>query len=124
MAKTREAPAGTRRIKHVRAARLQEIQAYVLENMRQQSLSIHAVASRHGLSATYVRDLFAADGTSFSEFLMRQRLAAAHMMLRDTRFADRSVGMIAVEVGFGSVTSFNRVFQNRYGVKPAQMREG
>ena len=114
---------GATRTNHVRAARLHEIQAYILDNLRQQTLSIHGVASRHGLSAAYVRGLFAAEGTTFAEYLRQQRLAAAYLMLSDMRSADRSVSMIAFAVGFGSVTYFNRVFQNRYGMKPTQLRE-
>ena len=55
--------------------------------------------------------------------MLQWRLAVAHMMLSDTRIADRSVGTIAFKVGFGSVTTFNRVFKKRCGVKPDQVNE-
>ena len=89
-----------------------------------QSPWIHDVAGRHGLSVVYVRELFAAEDATFSDFFVLQwRLAIAHMMLSDTRIADRSVGTIAFKVGFGSVTTFNRVFKKRCGVKPDQVNE-
>jgi len=43
-------------------------------------------------------------------------------MLRDARFADRTINAIVFEVGFGDVANFNRAFRRRYGVKPSDMR--
>jgi AraC-like DNA-binding protein len=122
VAKAGQIRAGATRINDVRAARLREIQTYILDNLRQQSLSIRGVASRHGLSVAYVRELFAADGTTF-------RVSAAAAPRRRAYYAERCavcrprVGTIAFGVGFGSATCFDRVFKNRYGVKPAQLRE-
>lgn len=106
----------------VRAARLREIKSYILDNLRQHGLSIHGVASRHSISAGYVRQLFAAEGTTFTEFVLQQRLAAAATMLRDPHFADRSVTAIAFEAGFGDIAYFNRIFRRRLGKKPGDAR--
>ena len=106
----------------VRAARLNEIRGYILDNLRQHGLSIHAVANRHGISVSYVRQLFAAEGTTFSEFVLQQRLSAADAMLRDPHFADRSITAIAFEAGFGDAGYFNRIFRRRFGKKPAEAR--
>lgn len=106
----------------VRAARLRDIKSHILDNLRQHGLSIHAVANRHDISVSYVRQLFAAEGTTFGEFVLQQRLAAADAMLRDPHFADRSVTAIAFEAGFGDVAYFNRIFRRRFGKKPAEAR--
>ncbi len=106
----------------IRAARLNAIKSDILENLRQRSFSIHGVASRHGITVNYVRQLFAAEGTSFTNFILQQRLAAAHLMLRDARFADRDISAVAFEVGFGDLPNFNRAFRRRYGVKPSEIR--
>ena len=106
----------------VRAARLREIKSYIGGNLRQHGLSIHGVASRHGMSAGYVRQLFAAEGTTFTEFVLQQRLAAAQAMLHDPHFADRSVTAIVFEAGFGDVAYFNRIFRRRFGKKPSDAR--
>ncbi len=105
------------------AVRLRAIKSDIADNLRQQGLSIHGVASRHGVSAAYVRRLFAAEGTTFSHYVLQQRLAAAHLMLGDASMADRSISAIAFEVGFGNVASFSRAFRRRYGMKPAALRE-
>ena len=106
----------------VRAARLNELKSHILDNLRQHSLSIHAVASRHGISVSYVRQLFAGEGTTFSEFVLQQRLAAADAMLRDPHFAGRSVTAIAFEAGFGDSAHFNRIYRRRFGKKPGDAR--
>ena len=107
----------------LRAARLVAIKSDVLNNLRQTTLSIHGMASRHGVSIRYLRALFAADGTTFAKFVLQQRLTAAHAMLSDMRFAERTIGAIAFEVGFGDLADFNRAFRRRYGVKPLDVRE-
>ncbi len=107
----------------LRAARLGAIKSDILDNLRQHSLSIHATASRHGISARYIHQLFAADGTSFAEFVLRQRLAVVHLMLSNMRFADRSISAIAFEVGFGDVSEFNRAFHRCYDMTPSEVRE-
>ena len=107
----------------LRAARLSVIKSDILNNVRQHTLSIHGTASRHGISARYIRQLFAADGTSFADFVLDQRLAAVHLMLSDVRFADRTISAIVFEAGFGDVSEFSRAFQRRYGVTPSDVRE-
>jgi AraC-like DNA-binding protein len=107
----------------IRAARLHAIKSDILENLRQRSFSIHGVASRHGITVNYVRQLFAAEGTSFAQFVLQQRLAAAHLILSDPSFAHRTVSEIAFEVGFGDLLEFNRAFRRRYGMTPVDMRE-
>jgi AraC-like DNA-binding protein len=107
----------------LRAARLSVIKSDILNNVRQHTLSIHGTASRHGISVRYIRQLFAADGTSFADFVLDQRLAAVHLMLSDVRFADRTISAIVFEAGFGDVSEFSRAFQRRYGVTPSDVRE-
>ena len=107
----------------LRAARLGTIKTDILDNLRQPTLSIHAVAGRHGISVHYLRQLFAADGTSFADFVLQQRLAAVHLMLSDARSADRTIGAIAFEAGFGDLTDFDLAFRRRYGATPADVRE-
>jgi AraC-like DNA-binding protein len=106
----------------VRAARLHEIKTDILGNLRHQGLTIHGIASRHGLSASYVKQLFSADGTTFTEFVLRQRVSVAAAMLRDPHYAEHSIAAIAFEAGFGDVGYFNRIFRRRVGLKPADAR--
>jgi AraC-like DNA-binding protein len=108
----------------MRATRLREIRKDILSNLGRHALSIDGVASRHGISPSYVRQLFAAEGTTFSKFVLEQRLNAVRAMLADRRFAGRTIAAIAFEAGFGDLPSFNRIFRRRFGMKPSEARDG
>jgi AraC-like DNA-binding protein len=46
------------------------------------------------------------DGTTFSAFLLGQRLARAYRMLSEPQAVQRPVGAIAYDVGFGDLFVF------------------
>jgi AraC-like DNA-binding protein len=106
----------------VRAARLRAIKTDIAERANQHDLTVAAVAARQGISESYVRKLFETEGTSFSEFVLGQRLVRAHRLLTDPRFAARSVTSVAFDSGFGDVSYFNRSFRRRYGATPSEIR--
>jgi AraC-like DNA-binding protein len=105
-----------------RAARLRAIKSDILANIASRALSLDAVAVRMGISPIYVRKLLESEDTSFTQFVLEQRLARAHRMLRDPRFAGRPIGTLALEAGFGDLSYFNRAFRRRYGVPPSDVR--
>jgi AraC-like DNA-binding protein len=106
-----------------KAARLRAIMADIVANLGERELSSEAVAARHGISARYVRRLFEAEGTSFSAFVLAERLARAHRMLCDPRQAHLTITRIAHENGFGDISYFNRSFRRRFGGTPSDIRE-
>jgi AraC-like DNA-binding protein len=69
-----------------------------------------------------VQLLFEREGLTFSQFLLDQRLARAHRMLLDPRFAGRTVSAIAYASGFGDLSHFNRAFRRRYGETASDVR--
>jgi AraC-like DNA-binding protein len=106
----------------VRAARLRAVKADVVAHLSDQALSLHEIATRQGISSVYVRKLFADEGTSFTDFVLAERLARAHRRLVDPRFARRTVSDIAFACGFGDLSYFNRAFRRRYGMTPSNAR--
>ena len=106
----------------VPAARLRAIKADIVKSITDRDLSIDAVALRHGITPRYVSMLFDGDGTTFSEFVLLQRLNRAYRMLADPRFSDRTVGSLASEAGFGDLSYFNRSFRRVYGMTPSDVR--
>jgi AraC-like DNA-binding protein len=106
----------------LRMARLSAIKADILAHLGARDLSLDAVAKRHGISPIYVRKLFESEDTSFTQFVLRERLARAHRMLADPRFAERSIAALALEAGFGDLSYFNRAFRRRYGAAPSDVR--
>jgi AraC-like DNA-binding protein len=107
----------------LRAARLNAVKADIVANLDRPSLSPGAVAARQGLSPRYLRRLFEHEDTSFSAFVLDQRLARAYRMLTDPRMADRAITVIAFAVGFGDLSYFNRTFRRRFGAPPSDVRE-
>ncbi|WP_119301426.1 helix-turn-helix transcriptional regulator [Dongia deserti] len=81
-----------------------------------------AVAKRQGISPRYLHMLFECEGTSFSQFVLGERLAAARRLLTDPRQDHRTVTEIAYAVGFGDLSYFNHAFRRRYGATPREMR--
>jgi AraC-like DNA-binding protein len=118
-------PAIPQKIAHgrgVRAARLRAIKIDILGHLGTPALSLDAVAAREGISPIYIRKLLESEDTSFTKFVLEQRLLPAHRMLRDRRFADRPIAAIAMEAGFGDLSYFNRAFRRRYGASPSDVR--
>ena len=69
----------------LRAARLQAIKVDIAAHLREQEFTVGAVAAHQHVSARYVQMLFESEGTTFSHFVLRQRLALAKRMLADRR---------------------------------------
>lgn len=105
-----------------KAARLSAIRADITGNLGRSNLSTDGVAARHGISPRYLRKLLEEDGTSFSSFVLTQRLAQAHRMLTDRRYAHLNIAQIAHDNGFGDVSYFNRAFRRHYGATPSDVR--
>jgi|SRR5262245_11001987 len=118
---TRDAAAVAER-RGIRWARLRAIKADIETHLRRSELSIDMVAKRHRISDSYVRKLFAGEGTTFSQYVLGRRLACAHRMLTDVRWADRGVAWVAFDVGFGDLSYFNRTFKRLYGATPSELR--
>jgi AraC-like DNA-binding protein len=106
----------------VRAARLRVIKADILNSPGDHGMTVTAIATRHRVTPRYVQLLFESEGTTFSRFLLNQRLELAHRMLCDPRFAEITVSTIAFKAGFGDLSHFNRAFRHRYGESPSAVR--
>ena len=106
----------------VRAARLAAVKADVMAHVGDCSLSVNAVAARHGVTPRLIQLMFERDGITFSQFVLERRLAAAHRMLSDPRYVAMTVTAIALVAGFGDLSHFNRSFRRRYGATPSEVR--
>jgi AraC-like DNA-binding protein len=113
----------TARIRGLPAARLRAAKTYIIENSGRRDLSIGLVAAQLGVTPRSLQRLFEADGTTFSTWLLNQRLVHAHRMLCKPELARQPVSAIAGDVGFGDPSHFNRCFRKMYGVTPKEVRE-
>src|SRR5262245_25263887 len=82
-----------------RATRLDTIKSDIAQSLACPELSVGEVAARHGVTARYLQLLFEREGTTFSEFVLGQRLVSAHRMLGDERYAHWSITATAFEAG-------------------------
>jgi AraC-like DNA-binding protein len=121
MGATREA-AEIAKGRGLRVARLNAMKVDIAEKLASPNLSVEEVAKRQGVSSRYAQMLFEQEGTTFSQFVIGQRLIRAHRMLTDPRFADRSITSVAFDAGFGDLSYFNRAFRKCYGGTPSEIR--
>jgi AraC-like DNA-binding protein len=104
------------------AARLSAIKSDIAENLVSRELSIETICAQHGITARYLRMLFAGEQTTFSDFVLDRRLALARRRLRDPARVGLTVSAIAYECGFGDLSYFNRVFRRHFGMTPSDVR--
>ena len=106
----------------LRAARLYAIKKDIAGNLDDTGLSVTTLADRHGCTPRCIQRLFEQEGTSFTDYLLKQRLARAYCLLTDPRHADLKITAIAFDVGFGDMSCFNRTFRRHYGDTPSGVR--
>jgi AraC-like DNA-binding protein len=106
----------------LRAARLHALKNDIAANLGRADLSIGVLAAQHRCSPRFIQRLFEAEGVTFSEYLMAQRLARAYRMLSDSQLAGVKIATIAQDVGFGDPSYFHRAFRRRYGAVPSDVR--
>jgi AraC-like DNA-binding protein len=106
----------------VRVARLKAVKADIAANLTSHDLSVAAVARRQRVTPRYIHMLFDGEGTTFSQFVLAERLARVHRLLSDPRHGDKSIGAIAYASGFGDLSHFNHAFRRRYGATPSEIR--
>ena len=105
------------------AAQLQLSQSDVLNNLQDSDLSTALVARRHGLSPRQVQRLFEqTGGTTFTEFVLEQKLLLARGLLLSPSHRYSKISSIAYDAGFGDLSYFNRAFRRRFGATPSELR--
>lgn len=85
-----------------------------------EQIGIEALADRLGYSKYYLSMRFKKEtGITVNDYLKFARVERAKILLKTT---DRSVGQIALDVGFNSRVFFERVFREKVGMTPLQFR--
>jgi AraC-like DNA-binding protein len=104
------------------AARFDAIKAEILKNLGRPEIGLARIAANHRLKKRYVQRLFEQTGTSFTSFVLEQRLLLAHRLLSDPQLRWRKISDIAVGAGFSDISYFNRAFRSRFGATPREVR--
>jgi AraC-like DNA-binding protein len=103
-------------------ARLDVLKADVLRNLDKGHLSIETIARANGLGGRQAQRMFALSGTTFTDFVLEQRLLLARRLLLNEQARHRKVSDIALSVGFNDLSYFNRSFKRRFGVTPSEIK--
>lgn len=85
-------------------------------------LSPAKVAVAFDISVRYLHRLFASSETTFTEYLIEQRLTQALRMLDDPRYRHQKILSIAYDCGFRNINHFGLRFRMRYGYTPSEFR--
>jgi len=104
-----------------RMAYMQEILSYIDDHFCA-PLTREDIASQFHLSVSHFTRLFrAATGQTLTDYLARKRIESVCHELQQT---DLPVTEIALQHGYSSIRTFNRVFQKIMGVAPSAVRVG
>ncbi len=97
-----------------------EVCLYISENCAEH-LTLDDVARHAGVSKSHFSHLFKSyTNMTFVEYLTAERIRRAEALSRNP---SRHIMDIAFEVGFSSISSFNRAFRKVKGISPTEFRE-
>jgi len=93
----------------------------IIELKSHNDLSLTIIANNVNVSAGYFSELFKKEtGVNFVEYVARTRVEKAKNLLQKPR---TRISEIAFEVGFQSLSQFNRAFKKYTGMTPSELRE-
>jgi AraC-like DNA-binding protein/ligand-binding sensor protein len=100
-------------------ALVRKAREYILEH-KTESLSLGAVAQASGASVFHFCKVFKkTTGLTFTDYVARARLEDAKTQLLNP---SRRISEVAYDVGFQSLTQFNRTFKRVFGQSPTEFR--
>lgn len=105
-----------------RAALLQRLYATIERSMGGEDISIADIAQAEGISERYVQKLFESTGESFSHYVRERRLQRAWHDLANPAEAAVPIAEIAYRCGFADAAHFSRLFRERFGLPPRELR--
>jgi AraC-like DNA-binding protein/ligand-binding sensor protein len=99
---------------------VQKARAYIAQH-KTDPLSLSEVAKAAGASVFHFCKVFhKATGLKFTDYVARVRLEEARTQLLNP---NRRISEVAFDVGFQSLTQFNRMFKRVFGQSPSEFRE-
>jgi AraC-like DNA-binding protein len=107
-----------------RPHRIDELTATARARMGDPGFSIQELAAAFGVSARTVQSAFRAAGSTFSGWLLAERLDLARDRLSSQAWSTRSVAQIAAASGFRDPAHFHRAFKVRFSATPGDFRPG
>lgn len=101
---------------------LDNIHAYIEENLASPSLGPTAIAAAHFISPRLVHSLFNENGTTVSTWIRQRRLDRCRRDLLDPAHAHVPIAALAARWGFADAAHFSRTFKAAFGLTPRAYR--
>ena len=106
----------------LRSAHLAAVKRHVDFHLADPSLTPASAAAALGISGRQLHRLFEPSGTTFAQYVLRQRLLRCRDTIAGATGTGRSVVDIAFGWGFNSMATFYRAFVSEFGGPPAALR--
>jgi two-component system response regulator YesN len=92
---------------------------YIYQHLSEE-ISMEDIANNVHLNADYLTRIFKKEvGVSISKYMINMKIERAKDLLVNT---DKSIGEIAVFVGYYNYSSFNRIFTKEVGMSPQEYK--
>lgn len=101
---------------------LDRIKAYVIQHLSDPELSVAAIAEALDMAVSSLYRAFDSEPRSLAQLIWDQRLAGAKATLSDPSCSRKSIKEIALEWGFSDPAHFSKVFRQRFGASPRELR--
>jgi len=101
---------------------LRNVQAYLLEHLRDEDLRLADAARANRISLRYLHMLFLRTGHSASAWVQEQRLNGCHADLGNPAMDACRISEIGWRWGFRDPSQFSRAFRARFGASPGGFR--
>lgn len=106
----------------LKAARAHAIRRVIAENLHDPHLSLSRLAGQLRISERYLQLIFEEMGTTYTEYVLDQRLLIAKRQLSNPTAMSQRIADIALDSGFGDLSHFNRSYRRRFGETPSDTR--
>jgi AraC-like DNA-binding protein len=100
------------------------VKYYIEQNVRDHRFSIDAIAKHMKCTKRHVHKMFSSEAVTLAEYIMIRRLELAKADIAAVApRRRRTITEIAYSCGFNSTSHFSRVFRERFGVTPTDLRD-
>lgn len=104
------------------AGLLLQIKIMIDQQLSDTTLSVSRIADSFRISTRYLSMLMKNDGTTFSRYVLTQRLNKASLALQSPLYSDAPISQIAWRFGFNDMAYFSRIFREKFSCSPTEYR--
>jgi AraC-like DNA-binding protein len=104
------------------ACMLRRVQEFTLQHLHEEDLNPARIAAANRISLRYLHLLFHHSGQTVHGWIQDRRLVKCREALSDSAYVRQHIADIAYRWGFISTSHFSRVFKDKFGVSPSDVR--